>query len=227
MSVKNGIVTAMVMPNGWHYLQPLKDGKTHKIEADSYDQLEKTVLRFRLEQIVLVAAERADPEHVSEDIKQYICANFPTSCVDRRIGFEAEVHVERGPDQADGTAFGEQTFRMHMPLLQRIAEWFGTLSLNPPSFVTPSVADKRANICAHCPENRRWQTTCGPCVQQIRVNSVHLLGHRATRYDSQLAGCKCFGHLNQAAVWLQLDPQAESGQNVPNLCWHRSNSSST
>lgn len=216
----------MVLPGGWHFQQQLKDGKTHKIEADSYDQLEKTVLRFRLEQIVLVDAARADPEHVAEDIKGYICSNFPNSCVDRSGGMPAAVSVDAASGSVVDSQFSDQTFRMHMPLIQRIAEWFGTLSVNPPSFTTPAVADKRANICAHCPENRRWQTTCGPCVQQIRVNSVHLLGHRATRYDSQLAGCKCFGHLNQAAVWLQLDPGGESGQNVPLACWHRTNTAS-
>ena len=213
MSVKNSIVTAMVMPGGWHYYNPLKDGKQHKIEAQSYEELERTVLRFRLEQIVLVDATRADPESVAEDIKAYICTHFPNSCVDRAAGHPSDLPAINGD---------EQTFRQFIPLISRIAEWFGNLSITPRAFVAPATADKRAGICASCPRNIRFETTCGPCNQQIRTNTIHLLGHRTTRFDSQLLGCRELGHSNRAAVWLDLEPV--SSENLPHPCWMRTTS---
>ena len=69
MSVRNGIAMSDASRR-LHILHPLKDGKQHKIEAQSYEELERTVLRFRLEQIVLVDATRADPESVAKILKR-------------------------------------------------------------------------------------------------------------------------------------------------------------
>jgi hypothetical protein len=226
MSVHNGLAANVVPPNGFHFIQQLKNGKTHKIEgAASWQELEHQVLRFRLEQITLVAPERADPEHVAEDIHDYICRNYPTSCVDRRAfadlsrgegmpepGSELGGYISAGGD-------GEQTFRKFIPLIQRIAEWLGQLGQEPKPFTTPAEADKRAHICTQCPQNIRFETSCQPCNQNVRMETVRILGTRKTRHDQNLMGCRLLGHANRIAVWLDADKI--ENQALPQTCWRK------
>jgi hypothetical protein len=226
MSVHNGLAANVVPPNGFHFIQQLNNGKTHKIEgAASWQELEHQVLRFRLEQITLVAPERADPEHVAEDIHDYICRNYPTSCVDRRTFADINHHYGVQPEGELGAEHeyrsdGEQTFRKFIPLIQRIAEWLGQLGQEPKPFTTPAEADKRANTCTTCAYNVRWETTCGPCVQNVKMETVRILGTRKTRHDDNLRGCRRIGWYNRIAVWLDTDKIAD--QSLPDKCWHKS-----
>jgi hypothetical protein len=218
MSVHNGLAANVVPPNGFHYVQPLKDGKTHKIEgASSWQELEHQVLRFRLEQISLVDPERADPDHVAHDIHDYVCSHFPTSCVDG--GFRVGVLYGVSDDQAATNDGADQTFRRFVPLIQRIAEWLGQLGQEPKPFTTPAEADKRSNTCTTCAYNVRWETTCGPCVQNVKMETVRILGTRKTRHDDNLRGCRRIGWYNRIAVWLDTDKIAD--QSLPDKCWHK------
>jgi hypothetical protein len=224
MSVHNGLAANVVPPNGFHFIQILKDGKTHKIEgAASWQELENQVLRFRLEQISLVAPERADPEHVAEDIHDYICRNYPTSCVDKRAFADLNRPHGTGAGFTNGSTGGEhesagdQTFRKFIPLIQRIAEWLGQLGQEPKPFTTPAEADRRAAICMTCPQNLRFETSCGPCNQNVRMETIRILGTRKTRHDQNLLGCRAIGWTNRIAVWLDTD-KIES-QSLPDKCW--------
>jgi len=221
MSVHNGLAANVVPPHGFHYIQPLKDGKTHKIEgAASWQELEHQVLRFRLEQISLVDPERADPDHVAQDIREYVCANFPTSCVDRSfsVGIRQAVDGNVYASAVDGDP-QDTSFRRFIPLIQRIAEWLGQLGQEPKPFTTPAEADKRAHICTQCPQNIRFETSCQPCNQNVRMETVRILGTRKTRHDQNLMGCRMLGHANRIAVWLDAD--RIENQSLPANCWRK------
>jgi len=220
MSVHNGLAANVVPPNGFHFIQQLKNGKTHKIEgANSWAELEHQVLRFRLEQISLVDPERADPDHVAQDIRDYVCANFPTSCVDRSFQVVGSSTLGQSYAQDTGGDPSDNTFRKFIPLIQRIAEWLGNLGQEPKPFTTPAEADKRANTCTTCAYNVRWETTCGPCVQNVKMETVRILGTRKTRHDDNLRGCRRIGWYNRIAVWLDTDKMAD--QSLPDKCWHK------
>jgi hypothetical protein len=217
--VWNGLAANVVPPGSFHYIQPLNNGKTHKIEgAASWQELEHQVLRFRLEQISLVDPERADPDHVAQDIHDYVCQRFPTSCVDRSFNLlRVESHDVSLSDPVGDPS--DTTFRRFIPLIQRIAEWLGQLGQEPKPFTTPAEADKRANTCTTCAYNVRWETTCGPCVQNVKMETVRILGTRKTRHDDNLRGCRRIGWYNRIAVWLDTDKIAD--QSLPDKCWHK------
>lgn len=207
----NGLATTVVPPGGFHYKQPLKDGRLFTIEAfEGWKELATNVLRFRLEQIAIIDANRANPDSVVDDIKEYVCKNFPGSCLS---GWQPAVPAATA--QSDGTSF--KTFT---PLIQRISEWIGNLGDTGFGFVPIQEADRRAAICAECKRfNIRYETGCGPCVQELTQNTTRILGARKTRHDQKLMGCRAFGWYNRIAVWL--DVEKSNDQSLPSACWNK------
>jgi hypothetical protein len=214
MSARNGLAANVVPPGGFHYQQVLRDGTTHRIEGSNWEELERLVLGFRLEQISVVDPNRADPASVARDIHDYVCANYPNSCLDRwtQSGVQGVLH---GPIPAEDT-----TFQIFRPLITRIAEWIGDLGNNSKGFVTPAEADARANTCSTCKQNVHWETACGQCVREIRLNTTRILGARKTRHDDKLGGCRKVGWLNKIAVWVDSDKSDD--HTLPDCCWHKS-----
>jgi hypothetical protein len=211
MSAHFGLATNVVPPGNFHFIQRLNDGKDHRLEASSWPELENTVLRFRLEQIALVDGNRANPACVRFDIHEFVCANYPSSCLDR---WTHPVDIRhQGPHQP--VTQDPVTFQKFTPLIARISEWIARLGGG--AFVAPSQSDKRAAICAKCPQNIRYETSCGPCNQEIRNNITRILGTRKTRFDVGLMGCRKMGWLNRIAVWLEHEPLDDD--NLPNQCW--------
>lgn len=70
-------------------------------------------------------------------------------------------------------------------------------------FVAQEDADRRAAICAACPHNQDV-AGCTPCVKMIE-KVARVLGHRATRFDSQLKGCGVCSCSNQVQVHVPLE----------------------
>lgn len=206
----NGLVSAVVPPGGWHYMQVLKDGRLFKIEAfEGWPELARHVLRFRLEQISIIDATRANPDAVEEDIKEYVCKNYPGSCLG---GWQ--------PATADASAVSDGTsFKTFAPMIQRIAEWIGRLGDEGFGFVPIQEADRRAAICAECRQNVRYETGCGPCVQELKQNTMRILAARKTRYDAKLMGCRKFGWFNRIACWLEVEKSDD--ETLPAHCWNK------
>jgi hypothetical protein len=205
----NGLASTVVPPHGFHYQQPLRDGTNFKIEAFSgWPELAKNVLRFRLEQISIVDPNRANEIAVAEDIHNYVCANFPGSCLSG--GYR--------PTTAAPTAVSDgSSFQQFVPLIQRIGEWIGFLGDTGISFVPINESDRRAAICAKCRQNVRWEVSCGPCVTELNTNTTRILGSRKTRYDEELKGCRLMGWSNRIAVWLDLEKIDKAA--LPAHCW--------
>jgi hypothetical protein len=206
----NGLATTVVPPGGFHYKQPLKDGRLFIIEAfEGWPELAKNVLRFRLEQISIIDASRANPDAVDEDIRDYVCKNYPGSCLGGWVpAVAAPVAV------SDGSSF--KTFA---PLIQRISEWIGRLGNEGFGFVPIQEADRRAAICAQCRLNIRWEVGCGPCVAELTQNTTRILAARKTRHDEKLKGCRKFGWSNRIACWL--DVEKSTDQTLPAHCWNK------
>lgn len=204
MAVEYGIVTSVVPPGGWHYLQKLSSGQNHKIIGYSFEELINNILDFRRRHIELCGAQSAYLEIVRADLKAYYCAHFRQNCADARVAPPAHIGI---PVRAD-----------YDRPIDRAGNWLSQVARARPEFVDIGLAGHRAQVCASCQFNIRWETPCAPCNETIQVRLQNFLGNMRTPLDRQLHMCRVFGHVNQAAIWLT-DTQSKALHPPPAHCW--------
>lgn len=195
-------------PGGWHFPQKLSSGQTHKIEGFTFEQLQENILDFRRRHMDLCGAENASIEAVREDIKAYYCAHFRQNCADSRPSPAAQIGI---PVRSD-----------YDRPIDRAGNWLSTVANSKPEFLDIGLAGHRAQICAQCQFNVRWETPCAPCNETIQVKLQNFLGNMRTPLDRQLHMCRVYGHVNQAAVWLT-DTQSHASYPPPAHCWKQQN----
>lgn len=221
MSVKNGLAILMVPSGGWSYHQPLSDGKTQVLEESGYDELEKLVLTWRLQHLSFIDPISANLEQVRTDIRLHICKASPQNCLDRSgtAGFEIRQPLGNRTD--------------HVPTIHRLNAWFAlTQRANRIEYAAAGIAESRAKACADCAQNVEWRDKmCAPCNAAIAHQSLHLRGsrHLDEALTKNLGACRLYGHLNEAAVWLEDGPQLDKNsrpngtegttQQKPECCW--------
>lgn len=198
------VITSMVPPNGFHYLQPLETGQYQRIDGRSYEELIEKIFQFRLQQIELVPSGTAIKERVEADYMHWVCSRWPRACTGA-IG-------ELPPEPAR-----EQKLGYYRPT-QRVEDWFKLLGTRQLEWVDQATAYRRAKICMECPLNQNWATNCGPCNQNIRTKALLLRGSHKLGLESQLRACLGFGWLNEIAVWLS-DGFREASRTIPPKCW--------
>lgn len=204
MSVEYGIITSVVPPGSWHYLQVLSSGQTVKIIGHSFEQLLSNMLDFRLRHIDLCGAEKANIESVRADLKAYFCAHFRQNCADSR----SAPSIQTG---------GIGIVNYQRPI-DRSAAWLGQIGNMSIERVDAALAASRAQVCASCPQNVRWETPCGPCNDNVLVRVQNAKGSLQTPYDRHLFMCRVYGHINEVAVWLT-DTHSIKQSQPPAICW--------
>jgi hypothetical protein len=205
VAVEFGIITSVVCPGGWHYPQKLSSGQTHKIIGYSFEQLLENILDFRRRHIELCGAENAYLDRVRADLKDYLCANFPQNCADSRPA----------PQKVQGIGIMNRDY--HRPI-DRAGNWLAEVAKSKHEFLDIGLAGHRAEICAQCPQNVRWETPCAPCNENILIRLQNFKGNLRTPFDSRLFMCRIYGHVNAAAVWLN-DTQSSPINPAPAHCW--------
>jgi hypothetical protein len=201
------VITTMVQPGGWHYLQRLSSGQYQRIDGRTYDELVEKVFTFRLQHIELIASGTATKERVSDDLLEWICKRWPRQCT----GARGELPVPVAPHQRQSRLGYERPS-------QRIEDWFRLLATKELGWVDQNTAHTRAKTCIACPLNQQWQTGCGPCNSNIRTKALLIRGSHKSGAESQLRACIGFGWLNEIAVWLE-DGFAEATRKIPDKCW--------
>lgn len=212
MAVEHGIITSVVPPGGWHYIQKLSTGQTHKVIGFSFEQLLENILDFRRRHIELCGAENAYIEAVRADLKAYFCAHFRQNCADSPILPQTQVGI--GITRPDYNRPIERV----QSWLDYAANWLSRAALQHPEFVDHGIAGTRAQICAQCPQNIRWQTPCAPCNEAVEVRLQNFKGNLRTNLDNRLYVCRVYGHHNSAAVWLK-DTLSTPISPPPPHCW--------
>jgi hypothetical protein len=207
VAVEYGIITSVIPPGGWHYVQKLSSGQSHKIIGYSFEQLLENILEFRRQHIELCGAENAYIEAVRADLKSYLCANFRQNCADS----------PSLPQTGSGIGIIDRS--NYQRPIDRAGNWIAQIAQARPEFVDIGIAGHRAQICAQCPQNVRWQTSCAPCNETVEVRLQNFKGSLHTPFDNRLFMCRVFGHVNAAAVWLQ-DTQTTPISPQPAHCWH-------
>jgi hypothetical protein len=205
VAVEFGIITSVVCPGGWHYPQQLSSGQTVKLTGFSFEQLLENILDFRRRHIELCGAENAYIEQVREDLKAYLCKHFPQNCADSKPS----------PKKVQGIGMTNRDY--HRPI-DRAGNWLAEVAHRKHDFVDVGLASHRAEICAQCPQNIRWQSACAPCNETVEVRLQNFKGNLRTPYDPRLHLCRVYGHHNAAAIWMN-DTQSSPINPVPAHCW--------
>jgi hypothetical protein len=221
MSVKNGLAVMMIPAGGWRYEQPLSSGKTQILEENGYDELERLVLEWRLQHLSFIEPASANMEQVRTDIRLHICRVSPQNCLDKSgtAGFEIRQPLGNRSE--------------HVPTIHRLNAWFAlTQRANRIEYAPAGIAEARGKTCAECSQNVDWRDKmCAPCNAAISHQSLHLRGSRSLPevIVHKLGACRLYGHLNEAAVWLEegpvLDKNSRSNgadgkrEEKPSHCW--------
>jgi hypothetical protein len=204
VSVEFGIITSVVPPGGWHFLQILSSGQTVKLTGFSFEQLLAEMLDFRMRHVDLCGAENARIEAVRADLKSYLCAHFRQNCADSK---------QPPPIQVQPVASG------YTRPIDRALTWIGVIGNQSIERADAALAAQRAQICANCPQNIRWASPCMPCNDNVLVRIQNAKGSVHTPYDRNLFLCRVFGHVNEVAVWLA-DTHSQSDKvAAPAICW--------
>jgi hypothetical protein len=206
MGVEFGMITSVVMPGGWHYPQTLSSGQEIRITAPSFEMLLESILEFRRRHMDLCGAENAEIGKVRRDLKDYICKNFRQNCADSR------------PAPANNIGIGISLVADYITPIDKAGNWLSEIEHHRLEHVDLGIAGYRAQICAQCPMNVRWQTGCAPCNENIEIRIQNLKGNMRTPYDPQLHLCRVFGHVNSVAIWLAETRSSSEGK-VPPHCW--------
>jgi hypothetical protein len=208
VSVQWGIITSVVPPGNWHYLQVLSTGETVRLAAFSFEEILQTMLDFRNRHLELCGgAVKATIEAVRADLKDYLCKHYRQNCAD-----------SPGPAYAGIGVTGTTKSMLYSRPIDKAADWLAKIGNLQIDKVDAALAASRAHICATCPQNVRWATGCQPCNENVLVRIQNAKGSVATPYDRNLFVCRIFGHTNEVAVWLT-DTHSTSDQQPPAVCW--------
>lgn len=206
MSVEFGIITSVVPPRGWRYPQLLSSGQTVEIEGFSFEQLLQNIAQFRRRHPDLCGGtDKAEIGTVREDYRAYVCKNFRQNC-------------GSAGNSGPGVQSGGIGITNYVSPINKAGDWLARIGNQRQEYVDAALAAQRAQICAQCAQNVRWQTPCGPCNDNISVRTQNAKGSLATPYDRSLQVCRIYGTMNEVAVWLK-DPQSSAEQQAPSHCW--------
>lgn len=209
MSVQFGIITSVVPPRGWKYPQVLSSGQTVEVIGYSFEQLMENISEFRRRHSDLCGGVgQAEIGVVREDYRTYVCKHFRQNCASSA----STPTVQTG-------GIGVTNY---VSPINKAADWLAQLGNQRLEYIDAALAAQRAQVCAQCPQNVRWETPCQPCNDNIRVRSQNAKGSHSTPYDRNLAVCRVFGHLNEVAVWLS-HPGSSPQSQPPAVCWLKDN----
>lgn len=184
----------LMPPNGFRHYD-----STTKItfEGSSWEDVARKLEGYR----------RANGMHVGSPIEEIVtkfCSEFPHYCfkADRNQVFAAMQHTDLGFGNRVVGWVSTTVSRVH--LLRRVSE---------------HNANARAAICAQCPRQQDWTTSCGCSVGQVSQLKGYVfksLGVSETNATRPLRACGALAEETSVSVWLE-QPPVNSGQ--PENCW--------
>lgn len=189
-----GITTGVVPRGGWHYKQ---DGLDETIDSDSPENLCKRVLQHRVNRGIPVG-------NVEEDISNYIKSVSP--------------HNDRFRRQA---AFVPEVSRIRpiQPLIERIKEWLVSKQGKIAKLTDEFERQRRAEICAQCPQNIPWQSSCGECNSDTIYRGNLVRQKTEAPLDKKLRACRVNNLYLQTAVALEKEELPLKNPESPSQCW--------
>ena len=171
-----------------------------RIEGHSYQSLAENLLRYRIDNRLPVG----DP---LKEIVERVCAQHPHFCSAHTPPLQGALPSLAG----------------------HVAGWMSRLyaSLRASNiehaFVGQEEAQRRAEICAGCPNNVNWKTGCGSCASATENEGFTFRAGRRTVGEERLQGCHIVGQENRTAVWLKSPPPVTPAEReaFPTHCWRK------
>lgn len=184
-----------VPPGGWKYRQ--EESGLEIYGGDYYDLKEKVRKHRQINQFT--------GGNLDDEIQTQICT---------RMGPGTRAFFCR-PCQP--YAFGSIDLEDVAHFLKTTASW-----VKKPTFVSQAEADRRAEICASCPQNIGI-TGCTGCRNLVKW-TFQLIGHRSTPFDTKLGACAVCHCSNQAQIHLPLEVLKKGITKrmvFPDHCWKK------
>lgn len=191
---------SLVPPGGFHFVDS-SSGQAVRIEGESTDDVASKVLKYRLANSLPVG-------NPLKEVNDYICGNWSHFCDD--------------PENLPRIL--PTLFNQGEHISRRVASWMADFVRNyrgDPG-VGQNEAERRAAICANCPQNIRYdETGCGACLDNIARLAFVFKANRQTGLDSELRGCKGTAQHNGCAVWAKTLPPVPDGVILASNCWRK------
>jgi hypothetical protein len=191
-----------VVPNGGGWRFPFPEEHAQRLDdkylrADGYWKLVSNVRIFRVQAGIKVGA-------VEWEVAEYIKEVSPANAA----------HPSRIYEQPEE---GRPDYR---PPIVRIAEWLILKGMvrDVRRVIKPDALE-RAEVCAQCPHNIQWKTSCKPCVEEVEYRGQNLRSAPIFEMDDKLGACRLHSVLLGAAVFLDIDELPPKQPDAPADCW--------
>ncbi len=186
------VIEAIVPPGGWHYMQ---DGVRIPPErADSFDDLLKKVLQFRINNRIPVG-------DVFNDVQSFVC-KFPNQC---HGTFNGVIHND--PPQGNKPRF-----------IDRLIQWADELRTKGVNVDDGQKRQDRINVCKGCPRAKSWDGLCPACSSHL--HEVLTLIKKGRLTDITL-GCEVYGFDCDTAAMVHRSILPNDTTTPPDNCWMR------
>lgn len=182
---------------GFHFPQKLPNGGVHTHYASTKDELDREILRFRVNNNI----PEGNPEIESND---YLCDRFPNLC-----SKDVDPVADESPE--------------NKTLRQRTTNWrmnrFAQAQ-NVKERVSQELADARVAVCSTCPNNQKNEDGCGTCVEANRSTLFQLRDGKNVK--TSVGGCTITGQDNATAAFFPpelLKYKSAYLDKLPSFCW--------
>lgn len=185
----------IVPSGGWYYIED--DIRT---EGNSYSDLIQKVLIWKLQ-------ARKGVHNVQNEVNAFIGLISPSSVLIRK---PTQPHLQRREKTLADKVYN---------FACRVYDAFRPDKLS----ATPAEAERRAQICANCPYNKKYNFTCSACESETNRLLQAVRANRKTSRGSSLHGCERLGYHLETAVWLENDQLGglSADPHLPKVCWRR------
>lgn len=180
---------------GWWF----RDADGVKHVGSSFRALLNTVRAYR---------ERAAIEvgELEAEVVNQLCARNPGYC---REEVQRVVPTPSGPRNTIST------------LAQKVSSWvsqrFADRRMGRTKKVSAGEAKRRAQICAKCPKQLAFPSTCGGCKENVNRLAAEAVANEVL--DHSLQCCSVLSEWTPTSVWIDAPP--EMNPDLPLECWRK------
>ncbi len=199
-------ILTTIPPGGWTYIEP-KSGLL--LRGGDYYKLREAVRQHRDNN------RFENGPQLDHEIQTQICERITAAG-----GQRAKWCIDPATIPIPGPSNKGRS--IHIDDVRSFLRLLGTWMKSGFKFIEQPEANRRAGICASCPQNVDIQG-CSTCAH-IGPLLTQTIGRRTTTYDSGLKGCEVCGCSNKAQIWVPLKILKENMKSpqldlYPNHCW--------
>jgi hypothetical protein len=187
-------------PDGYFFVD--SGGIRHT--GTSWSELATTIKQYRIQNGIPIG-------NVVAEIYEFTCDRFPEGCRQTETVFVAKKQLPKEPSATSKLASAVHRW------LHALVKALGT---QPAQTVSPTEAQRRADICKGCIRQANWTLDCGSCAGAAFRLGLALRKGRDVKAGDTLRACSVLGEDTRTSVWLdRLKPSED--ESLPKNCWRR------